>query len=151
MQMQLPLFPSSTKLINATLGFRKDDEEMVFYLHNGSPILCHHASDLNNYRYICASLIENKLCTIKELSEALGVGRRNIERYVSSLRKKGPGWFFHREEKRGDCYKLDEEKLQQAEQWINEFYTVADVARMLGVTEGALRYHIKKGTIKKKY
>ena len=66
------------------------------------------------------SLIENKLCTIKELSEALGVGRRNIERYASSLRKKDHGWFFHREEKRGDCYKLNEEKLQQAEQWINE-------------------------------
>lgn len=85
------------------------------------------------------------------MSEALGVGRRNIERYAMSLRKKGSEWFFHREEKRGDCYKLNEEKLQQAEQMINEFYTVADVARVLGVTEGALRYHIKKGTIKKKH
>lgn len=150
MQMQLPLFPSTTKLVNATLGFRKDGD-MVYYLHNGSPIYCHLASDLNNYRYTCASLIENKLCSIKELSEALGVGRRNIERYVSSLRKKGPEWFFHREEKRGDCHKLDEEKLQQAERMINEFYTVADVAKVLGVTEGALRYHIKKGTIKKKH
>lgn len=151
MQMQLPLFPRTTKLINASLGFRKDAEQMVFYLHNGSPIFCHQASDLNNYRYILANLVENRLCTIKELSAALGVNRRNIERYVSTLRQKGPDWFFNREEKRGDCYKLNEEKLQKAERLIHEFYSIADVARILGVTEGALRYHIKKGTIKKKY
>ena len=29
--------------------------------------------------------------------------------------------------------------------------TVTDGAKILGITEGALRYHIKKGTIKKKW
>ncbi len=32
---------------------------------------------------------------------------------------------------------------------INDFYSVSDVARLMGVSEGALRYHIRKGTIKK--
>lgn len=145
----MPIFPNNTKLINNTLGFRKQDD-MVFYLHNGSPILCHQEDDLNNYRYILANLVENKLCTITELSKALGVNRRNIERYVKSLRDKGPDWFFHRQERRGQCHKLTEEKLAEAERLINEFYSVIDVARILGVTEGALRYHMKKGTIKKK-
>jgi predicted transcriptional regulator len=84
----------------------------------------------------------------EDLKWSIQVNRRNIERYVSTLRQKGPDWFFNREEKRGDCYKLNEEKLQEADRLINEFYSIADVARILGVTEGALRYHIKKGTIK---
>ena len=150
MQMQMPIFPSTTKLINNTLGVHKQDD-MVYYLHNGSPILCHQEDDLNNYRYILANLVENRLCSIKELSEALGINRRNIERYVKALREKGTDWFFNRKERRGDCYKLTEEKLQEAERLINEFYSVSDVARLLGVTEGALRYHMKKGRIKKKW
>lgn len=149
MQMQLPFFPSSTKLINSCLGFRKQDN-LVYYLHNGSPIFCHEEDDLNNYRYIMANLVENRLCNIKELSEALGVNRRNIERYVSSLREKGASWFFNRQEQRGQCHKLSEEKLQEAERLINESNSLAEVARMFDVTEGALRYHMKNGTIKKK-
>jgi len=37
MQKQLPIFPSGTKMINASLGvYIKED--LVYYLHNGSPI-----------------------------------------------------------------------------------------------------------------
>ena len=150
MQSQLPLFPSSVKLINATLGFRKDEEGVVYYLHNGSPIFCHKSSDLNNYRYIAASLVSNHLCTVKELSTALGVSRRNIERYSKQLREKGSDWFFHRVEKRGDCYKLTKEHFQKAEELLSASQSIASVARTLQVTEGALRYHIRKGTIKKR-
>lgn len=146
MQMQLPLFPTSTKLINNTLGFRKQDD-IVYYLHNGSPIFCHQENDLNNYRYILANLVENNLCNIKELSEALGVNRRNIERYVASLRQKGSSWFFERQEHRGESHKLNDEKLEKAQELIDDSFSVSDVARMFGVTEGALRYHIRKGTI----
>lgn len=149
MQMQLPFFPSSTKLINNCLGFFKDDD-MVYYLHNGSPIFCHHQNDLHNYRYILANLVTNRLCTARELSEALGISKRNVERYVFTLRTKGSDWFFRRQEKRGDCYKLKSEMLDKAQALLNNSYTVADTARFLGVTEGAIRYHIKKGTIKKK-
>jgi len=39
--------------------------------------------------------------------------------------------------------------LKEAEELISKFHTVKDTARILGLTEGALRYHIKKGNIKK--
>jgi biotin operon repressor len=150
MQMQLPIFPASTKLINSFVGiFEKED--FVYYLHNGSPIYCHEKNDLNSYRYITANLVVTKLCTPSELSKALGVSSRNIQRYSKTLREKGTGWFFQREEKRGDAYKLTTELMEEAQRLINKFYSVVDVARLLGVTEGAIRYHIKKGTIKKKW
>ncbi len=150
MQMQLPIFPSTTKLINSNVGFFEKDD-FVYYLHNGSPIYCHANHDLNSYRYITANLVATKLCKPSELATALGVSSRNIQRYAKTLREKGTDWFFSREEKRGDAHKLTDDMLKEAESLISKFYSVVDVARLLGVTEGALRYHIKKGTIKKKW
>ena len=149
MQMQLPLFPNSTKLINFCVGFFEKDG-FVYYLHNGSPIYCHEKNDLNSYRYTMANLIVTKFCTPSEVAKALGVSNRNIQRYAKTLREKGTDWFFKREEKRGDAHKLTTELLDDAQDMINNFYSVVDIARLLGVTEGALRYHIKKGTLKKK-
>lgn len=148
--MQLPVFPKETRLINATVGvFEKDN--YVYYLHNGSPVFCHQKEDLNNYRYVVANLVETGLCKCSEIAQALGVSNRNIQRYHKSLREKGSEWFFARQEHRGSCYKLNEELMAKAQELIDAFYSVADVARLLGVTEGALRYHIRKGTIKKKW
>jgi hypothetical protein len=74
-----------------------------------------------------------------------------MQRYAKALREKGSDWFFNRTENRGQCHKLNAGALKQAEELIGKFYTVKDTARLLGVTEGALRYHIKKGNIKKKW
>jgi hypothetical protein len=69
MQMQLPIFPETTKLINGSVGFFTKDD-LVFYLHNGSPIFCHQKDSMNNYRYIIANLVVSKLCQASEISEA---------------------------------------------------------------------------------
>ena len=149
MQMQLPIFPNTTKLINPSVGiYEKDD--LVYYLHNGSPIHCHNKNDLNSYRYVTAQIVVNGLCSPVEIAKAVGVSSRNIQRYVKALREKGANWFFNREENRGRAHKITDDVLNNAQRMIDDFYSVADVARLLGVTEGALRYHIKKGNIKKK-
>ena len=148
--MQLPIFPHTTKLINSNVGFFERDD-FVFYLHNGSPIYCHEKNDLNSYRFIIANLVVIGLCSPIDLARALGVSNRNMQRYAKTLREKGTDWFFNKEEKRGDAHKLTDEMLSEAQKLISKFYSVVDVARLLGVTEGALRYHIKKGTIKKKW
>lgn len=148
--MQLPIFPQTTKLINSNVGlFERDD--FVYYLHNGSPIYCHEKNDLNSYRFIIANLVVTGLSSPIDLARALGVSNRNMQRYAKTLREKGTDWFFNKEEKRGDAHKLTDEMLGEAQKLISKFYSVVDVARLLGVTEGALRYHIKKGTIKKKW
>jgi hypothetical protein len=55
MQMQMPFFPSTTKLVNANLGFYELDD-FVYYLHNGSPIYCHPKESVSSYRYIAVIL-----------------------------------------------------------------------------------------------
>lgn len=146
--MQLPIFPQSTTLVNGNVGFFEKDD-FVYYLHNGSPIYCHATNDVNSYRYITANLVVTKLCRPGELAAALGVNNRNIQRYAKALREKGSDWFFHREAKRGDAHKLTAQKLQQAQQMLDDSCAVAEAARRVGVTEGALRYHFRKGRLKK--
>jgi hypothetical protein len=60
--------------------------------------------------YICKKLKQhaatitdisvNNLCTITELTEALGEHRKNIERYAKTFREKGAEYFFRRKETR---------------------------------------------------
>jgi hypothetical protein len=138
MQMQLPIFPTSTKLVNANVGFFEKDD-FVYYLHNGSPIYCHQKDDLNSYRYITANLVLTNLCSPSELATALGVNPRNIQRYAKSLREKGADWFFQRVEKRGDAHKLTPEKMTQTQQLNDDRTPEPSAARQVRVTEPPLR------------
>lgn len=149
MQMQIPIFPENTKLINPTLGVCQMDD-MVYYLHNGSPIFCHYVKDMKSYRYILGNLVEIKLCKCSELSKALGVPVRQVQRYAKTLREKGNDWFFNDRPRAGNDSKLKGDPLEKAQQWLDEFVSVNEIARRLGVTNGAIRYYIRNGRLKKK-
>lgn len=146
--MQLPIYPENTKLINCSLGFFLLDN-FVYYLHNGSPIYCHDKDDLNTYRYILATLVTTNLCTISELSQGLGIHSKNIQRYKKALKEKGTQWFFNREDNRGQCHKMKEAQLQQAQGLLDTGMSQKRTAQELGVSEGAIRYHLRSGTLKK--
>jgi len=148
MQMQLPIFPESTKLINSSVGFFKKDE-FIYYLHNGSPIFCHHVDSTSNYRYILANLVESKLCHASEISKSLGISQRNVERYAQKLRKQGIESFFNQVDHRGECYKMTGPLLMQAQQLLNDGNSQLATAKALGVSESCIRYHLKSGAIKK--
>ena len=149
MQMQLPIFPSSTKMLSATWGvFEKDN--FVYYLHNGSPVHTHEKNDINTYRYVTASLIVNHSCRASALSKVFGVGVRNFERYAKRLREDGAEAFFTPKDRRGQCHKMTPDKLKNAQQYLNQGYSQMRTAKEINVNEASIRYHIKKGTLKKK-
>jgi transposase len=148
MQTQLPFFPAATKLINDTVGFREQDGT-VYYLHNGNPIYCHCQDDRNGYRFALANLVVNKLCTISELSCALGERRKNIERYAKAYREHGTGYFFSRQERRGKCYKMTTAKLAVIQSELDQGLSIYRIALNQEISEAAITYHIKKGTLKK--
>jgi len=149
MQMQLPFFPSDTKLINSTLGFREQDGT-VYYLHNGSPIYCHPKDSLSGYRFSLANLVFNKLCTVSELSTALGIGRKNIERYAKAYRDHGASHFFERKEQRGFCHKMTPAKLAAIQIDLDRDLTIYRIALNHEISEAAIVYHIKNGNLKKR-
>ncbi|GHT62340.1 hypothetical protein AGMMS50239_15400 [Bacteroidia bacterium] len=149
MQLQLPFFPKNTKLINNSLGIREQDD-FVYYLHNGNPIYCHSKEDRNGYRFIVGNLIFNQLCSIKELSEALGEGRKNIERYAKSFREKGADYFFARKETRGTCHKVTESLLRAIQLKLDAGFSNYRIAKEHNISESAIKYHIDKGNLIKK-
>lgn len=151
MQIQLPFFPEDTKYINSSVGFRKQ-ASYVYYLHNGNPIYCHAEDDHNGYRFCLGNLVVNKLCSITELSVALGEKRKNIERYAKALREKGTSWFFSRKETRGQCHKATGAKLSSIQEKLDKGYSKYRIAQEEGISESAITYHITKGnlTVKKK-
>jgi len=148
MQTQLPFFPPHTKQINDTVGFREADGT-VYYLHNGDPIYCHAQDNRSSYHFVLANLVVNSLCTISELSTALGEGRKNIERYAKAYRENGAGHFFARKETRGQCYKMTPEKLSAIQSELDEGLSIYRIALNHEISESAISYHIKKGTLKK--
>ena len=149
MQKQMPIFPEKTKLINSNVGVYQKDG-FVYYLHNGSPVHYHASDDLNSHRYILASLVNNELCKTSELSKALGIHIKNVQLYAKALRDKGTEWFFNRDEQRGQCYKFTSEKQEQAQDLLNQGYSAYRVAKETGLSESAIRYHLRSGVLKKK-
>jgi len=146
--MQMPIFPETTKLINSSVGFFKKDE-FIYYLHNGSPIFCHHIDSKNNYRYIIANLVESKLCHPSEISKSMGINQRNVDRYAQKLREHGMESFFNQTDHRGECYKMTEQVLMQAQQLLDGGKSQLRTAKTLGVSESCIRYHLKNGNLKK--
>jgi transposase len=149
MQTKLPFFPENTKLINETVGFCEIDGT-VYYFLSGSPIYCHRKADRNGYRFILGNLVANKTCSIKDLSNALGEGRKNIERYAKAFREHGAGWFFERKETRGQCYKMTSEKLAVIQSELDNGTSIYRIALNHAISESAVAYHINKGNLKKK-
>jgi hypothetical protein len=149
MQMQLPIFPENTKLINGCVGFYKQDD-FVYYLHNGSPIFCHHKDSIDNFKYIIANLVGTGLCTPGELSNALGVPHRNVNRYTKKLIDEGMESFFQKTDRRGQCYQLTDDKKHLVQELLNNGYSNVKAGKEIGVSEGTIRYHIKHGNLFKK-
>jgi len=149
MQLQLPIFPENTTLINSSVGFYKS-KDFIYYLHNGSPIFCHHVDNINNYRYILGNLVQSKLCNAGEISKALGIKCRNVERYAKKLRENGMESFFNQVDHRGECYKMTDTVLLQAQQLLDAGNSQLGSAKILGLSESCIRYHLKNGDLKKK-
>jgi transposase len=149
MQYQLPLFPESTKLFNDFIGFYQQSG-FVYYLHNGSPIFCHSLEDKNSYRYILASLIVNGLCTTSQISSALGIGVKNVQRYAKDLREKGAEYFFNRPDGRGQCHKFTPNKTADVQALLDQGLSNYAISKCCGVSCGAIKNHIDNGDLKKK-
>lgn len=151
MQYQLPIFPETTVMVNSSLGLYMRDE-FVYYLHNGSPVFCHSKEDRKSYRYILANLVVNGLCNATELAHALGEHVRNVQRYALALRKEGAAYFFNRKDNRGQCHKFTGQIKEKAQEMLDNGHSQLDIANTLGLSESAIRYHMRNGNlVKKKY
>ena len=58
--------------------------------------------------------------------------------------------FLKLKETRGQCNKFTQEKKNQAQYLLDKGYSQYRTAKIVGVSESAIRYHIKANNLKKK-
>jgi transposase len=148
MQTILPIYPANTVLINPSLGVLQKDG-IVTYISNALPIYSHASSDYKTFRFITAKLVLLGRCSQKEISDCFCVSYDSVKRSVRKLKKTGDSGFFTEENRHGNAYKLTPERLERIQKALDAGKSNTAIAKMENVSEGSIRYAIKKGMLKK--
>lgn len=148
MQLQLPLFPNSAKLISSCLGVY-EQEGLVHYIVNGLPVYAHAKEDLEGFRFITSNFIHQKLCRKTEVQRCFHVSADSIQRSYNKFVKEGEKGFFGKEKRKGVAHKLGVKNVG-IQSKLDKGQSVLSIAKEEGVSEAAIRYSIKQGYLKKK-
>lgn len=149
MQLLLPLFPQSTLMVSDQLGVYEQDS-FVQYIINGLPAYMHASDDLNEFRFITSNFIALGLCRKSEVQKAFHVSIDSIQRSLNKYHKEGRNGFFGNEGRKGYPHKLIGKCHERIQRKLDKGQSVLSIANEEGVSEGAIRYSISKGYLKKK-
>src|SRR5512137_1648957 len=130
-QVQLPLFPSGTTLITPELAFERRDNQVVYF--NGHlPVFTHAVDDLSSFRMFTSQLIINGTASQGQIARAFGVPLVTVKRGVKRYRQGGAKLFFSPPAKRVG-HRLSPERLERAQELLDEGWSVSEIGRQLGV------------------
>lgn len=151
MQILLPIYPAGTEMISASLGVGRKDG-IVTYIHSGMPIYSHLENDIRSFRFITSKFILQGLCRMVDISMCFHVSYDSVKRYVRRLEACGDTEFFTNDKRNGGSrHKLLPEVIGRMQRYLDEGVSNSEIARLEGVTEGAVRYSIKTGVLKKRF
>ena len=148
MQLLLPIFPHGTKLISDQLGVFEQDGQ-IHYLVNGLTVYSHAKDDLQSFRYITSNMLVHHLCTQSEVIKCFGVSEDSVRRSLNKYRNGKEQSFFSEEARHGHSHKLHKDVLEKIQKNLDQEQSVNSIAKSHHVSEGAIRYAIKKGYLKK--
>jgi transposase len=149
MQLMLPIFAAHTEMITENLGVCKKDG-IITYVHCGVPIFTHREDDHHSFRYITSKYVLQGLCRMIDICNCFHVSYDSVKRYVKRLEECGDKGFFTEDNRNGGCrYKLLPAVLERMQVYLDQGKSNSEIARLEGVSEGAIRYAIKTGALKK--
>ena len=149
MQLLLPIFPADTTLINSSVGVYERDG-IVQYLVSGMPVYAHAKEDNDAFRFITSNFIHQGLCRKVDIERAFGVSEDSVSRAYKKFVAKGEAGFFGPDARKGRAHKIVGARRERIQSKLDTGQSVYSIAKEEGVREGAIRYAIKKGYIKKK-
>lgn len=135
-------------MISSCLGVYENNG-IVQYIANGLPIYSHGSEDLQNFRFITSNLINQGLCQATEVARCFGISVDTVSRYLSKLRTAGETAFFSSEKRQGHCHKIRGKVLTNIQKRLDKDQSVNSIAKAEGLSEGSIRYAIKRGYLKK--
>ena len=146
-QTRLPLPVPDAIEVNTTVSFL-DDGHTVSYFAAGVPLFTHSHGDVVGQRVVLTQILALKLAKPTELSVALGLGRTTVWR--QQRRFEGRGVAGLADDKHGPKgpNKLKDELLSKAQGLLDEGKSNYEVARLIGVSEGAIRHAKRKGALR---
>jgi transposase len=147
-QNYLSLIPEGSKLINDHVAIYRHEGQIEFYTASGLIFSC---SENNRYEFRLAQgiLVKQSIATPAQLSKALGVNRTTVYRNLKKYEEGGPSALIIDKSNRS-AYKLNDNKSRRVQELLNKGYSLRGAAKEVGVTEGCIRYAIKKGSIFRK-
>jgi len=146
LQSYFPFLPEGAKPINNHVAIYRHDGEIVFYTSSG-PIYSCRQDDHYGFRLAQAIVVTQTATTAPEMARALDINKTTVYRNVERYQKDGPSGLII---KRPHApHKLDRSKIRRAQSLLDRGYSLRAVGRKTGVTEGCIRYAIKKGRLER--
>ena len=145
-QYHLPAQPGDTKEINTIVAMVRQHEQ-VAYFASGLPIFVHAEDDVVGRRIVAAQLMELGLAQQDELSAAMGVHRSTLYRQHRKLTTEGVLGVVDGKRGPHGPHRFTADKRQRVVHLLGEGRPVREAARQVGVTEGAIRYALRRGEL----
>lgn len=144
-QLQLPIFPKGTTLINANLGFVREGNRIT-YIYGNLPIFMHDVDDRRSFQMVTSQFYVNGSATQAQICRAFGVTPISVKRGVKLYREKGIAGFFEQPRRRGAAV-LTPPVLAKVQGHLDEGLAVTEIAAKLGLLADTLRKAIRAGKL----
>lgn len=145
-QVQMPLFPDGTTLINSDLGFVRQGQQVV-YVNGHLPVFTHEVDDLASFRLITTQLIINRTVSQSEIVQTFGVPLRTVKRYCQTYRRQGLAGFCKPAARRKG-HRLTPERLVEVQAMLDQGQTPPEISRKTGLLSSTLHKAIDQGRLK---
>ncbi|MES0447195.1 MAG: hypothetical protein ABUJ92_11680 [Desulfobacterales bacterium] len=144
-QMQLPIFPEGSSLINANVAFTSKDNK-VTYFYGHLPIFSHSVDDIVSFKVITSQMYVNGSVKQAEICRAFGVTPISLKRNVKIFREKGVAGFFEKRRTRGAGV-LTTSVLASIQEHFYSGCSIVEAAKKLDLNTDTLRKAIKAGKL----
>jgi hypothetical protein len=148
LQSYIPFLPKGAEPINNYVAIYRYDEKIEFYTASG-PIYSCRESDLYGLRLAQGIIVTQTATTPAQIAKALNINRTTVYRNLNRYQQDGPSALIIDKGNRG-AYRLNGRVKSQVQILLNKGYSLKAAAKQACVTEGCIRYAIKKGILVKK-
>jgi len=135
-------------MISDRLGVYEIDG-LVQYIVSGMPVFSHAKDDLQGFRFMTSNFINQGLCSQAEITRCFSISEDSVRRSLKKLKTEGESAFFSQEQRHGYCHKITGEKKKRIQKALDGGLSNNAIAKKEKVSEGAIRYAIKQGHLKK--
>ena len=145
LQGYLPFLPKNAVIISENLALVRDEDQMVFYNASGSIYSCSE-NDKDAIRIAQAIFVELNIARPKALAKALRVNQSTVHRNRTKYKEGGVEAFKWKKRQRA-LYAFKGENCIKGQEYLDKGVSIRTTAKKLEVSEGAIRYAIKKGIL----